>query len=368
MEDKFEQLFELKEDENITNNITITINKKITMLIVRILLVILIVCLTISGICMGMYTIERNKYYDPFKEEGIAELYNEKTSFSTGKTYEDLSKEGKENVQMQYYDYLMATYYSVFVPGTYYEGSSSIEYVGEGNYTVYGGMHNGFGNNISYTYEPYGIVKSRNTSDIFTSRFIFTCHESEDVCYDQIGVNWEEKGKIEMLEEVMSMPDSSVFMAYVSYKNAIPLSKWDYSAIPNYDYKYALTGYAKNNRYVGFTMDDFSGVHPFGAIAEEVYGNYWATFEDANGEEFYKHLKTRLSILAEHEEFANTFGGEDGSTMKAIQQMLEKVEKKEVEVKGYMAHVSKEEMLEILKDDNTAYITIEDVHYSMYEK
>ena len=360
MEDKFEELFELEENNKLMKQVNKSLYKKVFKMFV---LPIICICLIITCIFSFYQSVVRNSYYDPLNESGIAELYDAKKS---GVSYEELSKQEKERLKLEYYDYLMATYYSVFVPGTYYNGSSSIEYMGKGEYEIYGSMDDGF-RNANSSYMKYILSQNTNLSDVFASNFVFDCDEEDtEGCYTALADNWEDKQKLEMQNEVELMPDSSIYMVYVNYKDEIALSNWDETNIPAYDYKYVLTDFTSDSRYVGFTLDDFSGANTFGMAAEQINKGYFMQFPSTTAEEFYNHFKIRLKILAEHEEFVSTFGSED--TMEFINKALEKVENKEVEVKGYMAHVSKSELEEILVDKNTSYVVIEDVKYSKYEK
>ena len=63
MEDKFEQLFELKEDEQIEKNIIVSINKRI---IKNVVLSIITILLIIVSVYYGTDFIVRKTNYDPY--------------------------------------------------------------------------------------------------------------------------------------------------------------------------------------------------------------------------------------------------------------------------------------------------------------
>jgi len=362
MEDKFEQLFELKEDEQIEKNIIVSINKRI---IKNVVLSIITILLIIVSVYYGTDFIVRKTNYDPYSEKLAAQLYEKRE----GKSLSTQGEYAKIDWYLDYYDFLMNNYVSIFGNGKDYNNTTKIEYVGFGKYIVEGSWDNNFSNDINQK-EPvmYAIEKSKIILPLYGGHE-FTCNEETSVCeYGPDFDTWKEKQKYEMIEEVRKMPESSFYEIYVTYRNPIALDHWNEKNIPSYEYRFVLTNNQMTGEYMGFS---FTGIDGYSYIEtmEETPSYHISGFEENTSNDFYEYYKTRLMTLLKHENFLKALDFRSEKTHKVlIEEELERIEKKELEVKGYLAHVSKEEMLEILNDENTFYVKIEDAKYSIYEK
>ena len=263
----------------------------------------------------------------------------------------------------------MNNYVSIFGNGKDYNNTIKIEYIGFGKYMIEGSWENTFSNDINQK-DPvmYAIEKSKILLPLYGG-YEFACNEETSVC--EYGGNmdtWKEKQKYEMIEEVRKMPESSVYEVYVTYRNPIALNNWNEKNIPSYEYRFVLTNNQMTGEHMGFS---FTGIDGYSYIEtmDETPSYHISGFEGNTSNDFYEYYKTRLMTLLKHENFLKALDFRSEKTHKVlIEEELERIEKKELEVKGYLAHVSKEEMLEILNDENTFYVKIEDAKYSIYEK
>lgn len=375
MKDQFDDLFneEIKEIENIDRRIYKELAKKIiTILIISIVSVSLLIVVVISGI--NVYY--KNTRYNPFKEKGAEEMYENLFMEGVGIPFDELDgieDNGKEYYYASYNEFLMSTFVSTFFPGYVYNGYESIEDLGFGRYKV-----NGQFGKMGLDINPTILSDSYLMDEDYSSLNVYSGYSNQFV----IVRDYSEKKKSEyvtdtLIPEVEKMPDSSLFEVYVTYINPIMLEDWNKDNITTYDYRYVLTRFGTNQlQNMGFTLKDSSG----GLYMERVQDVYslpyantaggsgsYLRFEESTSDDFYAYYKMKLSILAEHKDFVYVLEHGLNEITENIQMELKNIENREVDVEGYMAHVNKEEFLEILQDENTRVALVRDVKYSIFE-
>ena len=332
---KLDDLLELHEEENIGKNITISINKKIYKKVISIILITLIV---ITGGYYGVNYFMKTVQYDPFREtiEEPFSLYSY--------VYDDL--EGSSYGCFQ--KFLLQTYVYTFYPGYYYDGSNEIIDLGFGRYELSGTLQRIFeGVEIGNKQNPYLLSNSKN--ELF-SRFkyiSFTNMEDNITSY--------ENNKAAIIDEILLLPDTSIFEIYVLYKEPIPLNEWQAKD----DTIYALS-YFDEHVAAGFSLVTSS----FDEHLNEFYPSY--LIADYSSDELYTHYETYLNILLNHEDFLKTVSEEN--VIDLLESEKKKVEDENIEIQGYVAFASKAEIMGIMEDDNTLYVNIHDVKYSSFEK
>jgi len=376
MEDKFNKIFneELKEMDNINNRIYKEIAKKIITILFTI---IMSFCLVIMAVKCGLDTYYTNTRYNPFKEEGAKELY--KNLFVDGVDIEFDELDGKNDNGKNYYyasynEYLMSTFVSTFFPGYTYEGHESIEDLGYGRYKVYGTFGKmGLDVNPTIISDSYVIDENYSSLGAYSG-------------YSNTFSQWYKyKGEISkssyvtetLIPEVEKLPESTLFEVYVTYINPILLDVWNKENVPVYDYRYVLTRFGEDQlRDMGFRLKDTSG----GWYMDRVQDTYPISYaNDAGGsgsylefayntsDDFYEYYKMKLTILSEHKEFVTVLEQGLNEITNNVNIELKNIEERNVEVKGFMAHVNKKEFLEILRDENTYNAIVKDVKYSIFE-
>ena len=384
MEDKFEEMF--NEHPKELKSVEKQINKEITKRVVTILTSILVVgAILVSALSYGTDLYYKNKYYNPFKEEGAAEMYPYLVDEETAQeiTFDELPDEnsaaygnGKNYYYSQYNYYLMSNFVSTFFPGyIYLAGGSEIEDLGNGNYKINGA----FGRrkldvNVEILQNEYYIEQSESSLNYSSGIETYFLERSGRSAYDEQKDIYLTQT---LIPEVESMPDSSLFEVYVTYENPIPLEEWNKDNLPVYDYRYALTKFGEGQlRSVGFTLKDGSSSlymqnaqHKYTlSYANDIdFSGCFVDFEKNTSDDYYEYYKMRLSILKEHPKFVSTVEIGINEVSGIVESELEKVENRAVLVEGYLAHVDKEEFLEILKDENTYYVQVKDVKYSIFK-
>ena len=242
---------------------------------------------------------------------------------------------------------MLQTYAYVFYPGYYYDGSAEVSDLGFGKYELSGNLYRIFegieiGNNKSY-------LLSNSKNELFSKFKYVSFINSEDQ------LSSYEKNKTDIIEEILLLPDTSIFECYVLYKTPISLNEWQIKA----DVIYALS-YFDEHVAAGFSL-----LTPlFDERLNEFYPFYSIT--DYSSDELYAHYETFLNILLNHKDFLKTVNEEE--IIALLENEKEKVDDKKVEIQGYVAFASKDEIMEMMNDDNTLYVNIHDVKYSSFEK
>ncbi len=344
-EKKFDELLEL-DDRIVNQNITKAVNQKI---VKRVLLILLLVSVFMCGGIWSVNYITKARSYNPLSEK-VENVY-----------------EGQELEASLSYELLLKYYLGTFMPGLYYDGYGEIKDLGFGNYEGYGRIGRLFDGKLSNiylgmstgSYHSYSITKEGNDLiQPIEEAFLVCPQNTKEEC---IGFpKYDANDKQKMMEEVLKMPDSSQFEVYVSYQKEIPLMYWNATLLPEYDYQFALTHFSYRSTdhptYMGFML------HPYYVFeGSESYPD----FHDSTT--LIDYYQTILTTLSKHEDFVKHTSHSE-VYVDAIAKELKNLENNEGSVYGYLAFVSKEEMMEILNDERNASIDIVDVKYSSFER
>lgn len=334
-EDKFEEMFQL-EEEKTSQNITKKINQKIYR---KALLVVLAVFLLIFGGIGGTHMILRNIYYDPYQED--ASLF-----------------EGNDHATMQ--KFLMNTFISMNYPNMFVDGFWDINTKGFGHYETKGAIKSMFSQRsigdhlemITLDQSSYSISPVRNGSQ-FINKNLDTFLMN----------NYRETIKNNYLEEISLMPDSSIFEVYVTYENPIQLDEWNENMKVHYTY---LLSDIHGSDYLGIPLETI--YYYDNEKMDEKYPEY--NLNSHTAEALYAHYQSYLRVLLDHEEFLKTMPGNayENYWIEYYRDRLKEAEGHEVEIKGYSAYVKKNELIDIIHDHNSAYVYIQDVAYSSFER
>lgn len=346
MEDnKIDELFNLEEEQKEVNQINKRINKKIYRKISKVLISILVVLLI--GL-YGMNLIMKQINYNPYAED--VSMFEEMNA-------DDPNCDPVGVMQ----SFLIDTYIRVTQPGVYYDSHFEIKDKGFGNYELYGRLDRMFEGVVIGGGGKYQLSQStyelNNTE--YLGRFLSTEPEHRFELDKQIYL----ERRPEMLAEIEKMPESSQFEVYVSYDEAIALTDWHVGNVSDYKYVFALTK-TFGQKNCGFNL------YPATIrMVNEYYPSYDIThpFHELTSEELYEHYESLLQVLLDHPDFVDAFSKTD-KAYSYLEELMAQVKNKSVNIYGYLAYVSKEEMIEILNDENSEYVSIFDVKYSSFER
>lgn len=311
---------------------------------------------------LGCDILMKNTRYNPYHED-----------ISSIETLDEGGISGKKDYYAIMQNILIENYVNLAYPGMYYDAENEIKDKGFGNYELSGKIERQFGGkkwgegreSFKLSQSTYYLPGVQWLGVFLDSEISDQQSNLEDGAYAFGDENFLKNYREEiskMLDEIEKMPDSSRYEVYVTYKNPIALKNWNATQIPNYEYVYALT-YHHANDYWGFNVSRTRYIEKF----NEYYPEYYLTddFEEITFEQLKLHYQSLLQMMLDHPNFISTVSSR---TVKDFQDEIERLQRDEVEIRGYLAYVSKDEIKEILQDSNSAYVYIHDVKYSSFEK
>lgn len=353
---KFDELFHEEEIVEFDKKIKRNINKKVYL---RIAISLLIVCLMIVGFYKGVNLVIDSNHYDPFQEERF--LKNDK------KGYE--------------FQTLMTNYYQMLHPGSYYiyaynEDGPSIESQGFGQYTFKARIQStlepvcmGPEENATFKIEKSTLAVESLDKDIYSSRvvdeFINPGNKKSRQLYDLKDIK----------KELESLPDSSYIQASVSFehyktmKEIVELSKND---------KYSINWIALKDQEL-FRVDGIAGgmslldtYHPdFTDEFNEKYPNYiLESYDTLTAQELKQNYLSKLKLLIDHPEFIKIFNNNISVGTVSVQQLQENYEKAQKEMLAYGVHMNihKNELLDMVENDDVSQVYIHDIKLSQFQR
>ncbi len=340
-EDQFEEMLKLEETSP-SINITKKINQKIYKKTMSIVLVIILLILGgIYAIHAGIQYVQ----YNPYRED--ISIFND---------------EYQNNYAIMQH-FLMNTYISMNYPNMFVDGFWDIESKGFGCYETEGAIKSTFSersfgdnlNTITLKKSKYSISPIR-----YGSQYV---NEQID---DYMVSHYQNEAKNDYLEELVLMPDSSIFEVYVTYRNPIKLDEWNEDNLIKYEYTFALID-LDHNKYFGIPLKTM--FHYDNERLNEKYPEYELT--SMSSDKIYTHYMSYLHVMLDHSEFLKIMSFDnltEHGRYEYYSEKLKEAENHEVEIKGYSAFVKKNQLIEIINDNNSNYVYIQDVLYSSFER
>lgn len=355
MNEKYlEQLLQSKDETDIDREIQKKIRKGIRKQIYsRVIILFVIAALVITGGAFGLSALFNLSCYNPKKVTPA------------------IQEDG------QYYDFhvLMETFLGLYYPDlTYVPVIEKCTSKGFGSYEVAASIQSGFEpleidgySNVTFHIDRSKFDIEAAGSHAFTilANEFYDVDESmpDDYFFDRASVT---PGLIAQIEE---LPDSSILNVSLSFGEDRSLE--DTLAFME---KYENSSFHWIALHMnGSTPDGISLGNVCGySLTEETQENYPDLFpeNDLTAEKLKQCYLSRLKLLLDHKDFLGLLYSEYGSSMTFyhIQERYEDARTNGISAIGVRAYVKKQDLLEMIAQDEIPYVIVNDVRLSFWEK
>lgn len=351
---KFDELFHGEEIVDFDKKIKREINKKVYSRIGKSLL---IVCLMIVGCYEGVSFAMNYSHYDPFQEERFLKDENKGYEFQT----------------------LMTNYYQMEHPGLLYiyaynDDGPNIESHGFGRYT--------FKARIQSTLEPIIMGPEENATFEIKGSKLELKSLDKDISISRIVDEFKDPGNKDsrqlydledIKKELRSLPDSSYIQASVSFEHYKTME--DIVELMKND-KYSLNWIALKDQRLSSVNGVAGGMslldtnYPdFTDEFNEKYPNYILESRDKlTAQKLKQNYLSKLKLLIDHPDFVKILN--DSVSMVSLQQLQENYEKAQKEMLAYGVHMNihKNELLDMIENDDVSQVYIHDIKLSQFQR
>ncbi|MEG0685181.1 MAG: anti sigma factor C-terminal domain-containing protein [Coprobacillus sp.] len=355
-EKELDELLDLSESYQVDEQVNKKIKKgMIKNINIRIYKILIVIALIVSGLWIGIPTVQKYINYNPKNEKNISDNDN-----------------GNQEVdEYSSFKVLMQTYVGLNFPGIDYI-SSKEEDNGGGSYTIYAKFHEiGDWLGMDGTYNSVWKINQSKIDIEIEDNYILS-----RIAGEYKGLNGGDNTYYELTEskiqDIQDLPDSASLNVSISFnqnKNATQViefikkyntSFFSWIALKSIDEKAIAEGMSLH-KTEGYDLTD---------EAKEKYPNlYLPNNDELTGDILLQNYLSTLKLLIDHKDFLKTMNSEYlECSASSLQKRYDDVKSSGLQCIGIKGWVKKKDLLQMIEKDGINCIGIADVKLSSLQK